>query len=104
MVRLPRGRRAAEPDRRRHAGVRPQEAGGRPCRALGNHLVAEGELGMDREAAVIRSEMSQTRADLDRKLAALEAKAHDMSPRRVVQRNLPEYFWERAIGSVLTLV
>jgi hypothetical protein len=59
---------------------------------------------MDREAAVIRSEMSQTRADLDRKLSALEAKAHDMSPRRVVQRNLPEYFWERAIGGVLTLV
>ena len=50
---------------------------------------------MDREAAVIRSEMSQTRADLDRKLSALEAKAHDMSPRRVVQRNLPEYFAER---------
>jgi hypothetical protein len=47
--------------------------------------------------------MSQTRSDLDRKLSALEARAHDMSPRRVVERNMPEYFWETAIGSVLTL-
>jgi hypothetical protein len=58
---------------------------------------------MDREAAVIRSEMSQTRADLDRKLTALEARAHEMTPRRIVERNMPEYFWETAIGSVLTL-
>ena len=58
---------------------------------------------MDREAAVIRSEMSQTRADLDRKLTALEARAHEMTPRRVVERNMPDYFWETAIGSVLTL-
>ena len=59
---------------------------------------------MDREAAVIRSEMSQTRADLDRKLSALEARAHEMSPRQIVRNHVPEYFWERAIGSVLTLV
>ena len=36
---------------------------------------------MDREAAVIRSEMSQTRAGLDRKLSQLEARARDMTPR-----------------------
>lgn len=58
---------------------------------------------MDREAAVIRSEMSQTRADLDRKLAALEERAQEMTPRAYVKRHMPEYFWERAIGSVLTL-
>ena len=58
---------------------------------------------MDREAAVIRSEMSQTRADLDRKLTVLEARAHEMTPRAYVKRHMPEYFWEHAIGSVLTL-
>jgi hypothetical protein len=58
---------------------------------------------MDREAAVIRAEMSQTRADLDRKLAELQARAKEMSPRAVVKRSLPEYFAERVIGSVLTL-
>ncbi len=36
---------------------------------------------MDREAAVIRSEMSQTRADLDRKLSQLETRAKEMTPR-----------------------
>lgn len=58
---------------------------------------------MDREAAVIRAEMSQTRADLDRKLAALEARVHEMSPRHVVKRNMPEYFVDRVIGGILTL-
>ena len=58
---------------------------------------------MDHEAAVIRAEMSQTRADLDRKLAELQVRARDMTPRKVVQRNLPEYFAERVIGSILTL-
>ena len=59
---------------------------------------------MDREAAVIRSEMSQTRADLDRKLSALEARAHELRPTTYVRKHMPEYFWERAIGSVLTLI
>ena len=59
---------------------------------------------MDREAAVIRSEMTQTRADLDRKLSELETRAHEMTPRRFVQRNMPEYFVERVTGGVLTLV
>jgi len=56
---------------------------------------------MDREAAVIRSEMSQTRADLDRKLSQLEARAKEMTPRAYVRRHMPEYPWENAIGSVL---
>jgi hypothetical protein len=59
---------------------------------------------MDREAAVIRSEMSQTRADLDRKLTRLEARARDLTPRRYIQRHMPEYAWERAIGSALLAV
>lgn len=59
---------------------------------------------MDREAAVIRSEMSQTRRDLDQKLSQLQERAHEMSPRRVVQRHMPEYMLERVIGGVLTLV
>ena len=37
---------------------------------------------MDREAAVIRSEMSQTRQALDQKLTRLEARAHELSPKR----------------------
>jgi hypothetical protein len=56
---------------------------------------------MDREAAVIRSEMSQTRADLDHKLSLLEARARDLTPRRYVERHMPEYFSERAIGGAL---
>ena len=59
---------------------------------------------MDREAAVIRSEMTQTRAELDRKIARLEARAHQMSPRAYARRHIPEYFAERVIGSVLTLI
>lgn len=58
---------------------------------------------MDSEAAVIRAEMSQTRAELDRKLTALQDRAKELTPRKVVQRNLPEYFAERVIGSILTL-
>ena len=59
---------------------------------------------MDREAAVIRSEMSQTRSDLDRKLSRLEARARDMTPRRYVQRHMPDYFAERAIGGALLAI
>ncbi len=59
---------------------------------------------MDSEAAVIRAEMSQTRADLDHKLAELQARASNMTPRKVMARNLPEYVAERVIGSILTLV
>ena len=56
---------------------------------------------MDREAAEIRSEMSQTRVDLDRKLMRLTAQAREMSPRRVARRLMPEYLWGRVIGSTL---
>ena len=58
---------------------------------------------MDSEAAVIRAEMTQTRADLERKLVQLQERARELTPRRVMQRNLPEYFADRVIGSILTL-
>jgi hypothetical protein len=59
---------------------------------------------MDSEAAVIRSEMSQTRAELDYKISQLQRKAQDMTPRSVVSRYMPERSLDYAIGSVLTLV
>jgi hypothetical protein len=59
---------------------------------------------MDRETAVLRAEMSQTRAELDRKLTQLEARARELTPKRLSQRYMPEYLWERVIGSALTLV
>jgi hypothetical protein len=59
---------------------------------------------MDREAAVIRSEMSQTRAQLDRKITELEARAHELTPRAVAKRYLPENAMDYAIGGILTLV
>ena len=58
---------------------------------------------MDREAAVIRSEMSQTRADLDVKLDRLEARAREMTPRRYAERVLPKYLLDQVIGSVLVI-
>jgi len=58
---------------------------------------------MDRETAVIRSEMSQTRVDLDRKLELLQARASEMSPRRYVRRHIPDYPVERAVGAALTM-
>ena len=59
---------------------------------------------MDREAAVIRSEMTQTRQELDRKIAQLEVRAREMTPRAYAERHLPEYMAERTIGSILTLI
>ena len=59
---------------------------------------------MDREAAVIRAEMSHTRAELDRKISRLEAKAREMTPRELSRRYVPEYFTDRVIGGILTLV
>ena len=59
---------------------------------------------MDREAAVIRAEMSQTRAELDRKITLLEARAKEMTPRQLTQRYLPEYFVDRVVGGVLTMI
>ena len=59
---------------------------------------------MDRTAAVIRTEMSQTRASLDRKLTLLESKAREYSPRQLSDRYVPDYLAERVIGGVLMLV
>jgi hypothetical protein len=59
---------------------------------------------MDSEAAVIRSEMSQTRAELDYKISQLQRKAHDLTPRSVASRYMPEHALDYAIGGVLTLV
>ncbi len=58
---------------------------------------------MDREADVIRSEINQTRADLDRKLARLEARAREMTPRRYARRVVRERAFEQVIGSTLVL-
>ena len=59
---------------------------------------------MDREAAVLRAEMSRTRAELDQKLSKLQAKVIDLSPRRLTKRYMPDYLADRAIGTILTLV
>jgi uncharacterized membrane protein YesL len=59
---------------------------------------------MDRETAVIRAEMSQTRAELDRKIARLEDRAREMTPRRYWNRHKPEYLADQVIGAVLTIV
>jgi len=59
---------------------------------------------MDSEAALIRAEMSQTKAELDYKISQLQRKAKDMTPRSVVRRVLPERALDYALGSVLTLV
>ena len=59
---------------------------------------------MDREASVVRAEMSRTREQLDQKLSLLQEKVNDMTPSRVAQRYLPEYFADRALGGVLTLI
>jgi hypothetical protein len=58
---------------------------------------------MDREAAVLRAEMSRTRADLDQKLSMLQEKVTDLSPRRLTQRYVPDYFAERVVGTLLTM-
>ena len=59
---------------------------------------------MDREAAVLRAEMSRTREQLDEKLSLLRGKVNDLTPRSVAQRYVPEYFADRALGGVLTLI
>jgi hypothetical protein len=63
---------------------------------------------MDREAAVIRTEMSQTRAELDQKLSLLETRAREFDLREniraYVRRHTPEFLWDRALGALLTMV
>ncbi len=58
---------------------------------------------MDREAAVIRSEMTRTRADLDRKLTRLQARAREMTPRRYARQVVQKRGFEQVVGSVLVL-
>jgi hypothetical protein len=59
---------------------------------------------MDREAAVLRAEMSQTRAELDHKLSLLQARVSEMTPQKLTQRYMPDYFVDRVIGGVLTVI
>lgn len=59
---------------------------------------------MDREAAVLRAEMSQTRAELDAKLVALQARVSEMSPQKLSERYVPDYLADRALGALLTLI
>ena len=59
---------------------------------------------MDSEAAVIRAEMTQTKAELDYKISQLQRKTKDMTPRSVVRRVMPEHTLDYALGSVLTLL
>ena len=59
---------------------------------------------MDSEAAVYRAEMSRTRAELDQKLTALQSRVMDYKPSRLKERYVPEYFTDRVLGAILTLV
>jgi hypothetical protein len=59
---------------------------------------------MDREAAVLRAEMSRTRAELDDKLVRLQARVSELTPQRLTERYVPDYFVDRVIGAVLTAV
>lgn len=56
---------------------------------------------MVREADLIRSEIDQTRTDLDQKLSKLEARAREMTPRRYAQRFVRERAFEQVVGSTL---
>jgi hypothetical protein len=58
---------------------------------------------MDREAAVIRAEMNQTRAELDRKLELLEARARAY-PHQLSERYVPDFLAEKVLGSLLTII
>ena len=59
---------------------------------------------MDREAVVLRAEMSQTRAELDHKIDLLQARVSEMSPQKLTQRYMPDYFVDRVIGGILTII
>jgi hypothetical protein len=58
---------------------------------------------MVREADVIRSEIDQTRTDLDQKLLRLEARAREMTPRRYAQRFVRDRAFEQVVGTALVL-
>jgi hypothetical protein len=59
---------------------------------------------MDREAALIRSEISQTRAHLDRKLSRLEARARELTPRRAATRFVHGRRFEQIAGTFLLCI
>ena len=59
---------------------------------------------MDREAAVLRAEMSRTRAELDQKLSMLQERVSDLTPRRLTQRYVEDYSVDRFVGGMLTLI
>lgn len=59
---------------------------------------------MGSEAAVIRSKMNQTRAELDYKISQLQRKKGEMTPRAVVSRLMPDRAIDLAIGGFLTVV
>jgi uncharacterized membrane protein YccC len=48
--------------------------------------------------------MSQTRAELDRKLTLLESRVSEITPHNLAERYLPEYFFDQVIGGVLTAI
>jgi hypothetical protein len=48
--------------------------------------------------------MSRTRAELDRKIGLLEARARELTPRQLSRRYIPSHALDRAIGGLLTLV
>jgi len=48
--------------------------------------------------------MSHTRARLDDKISQLESRAKELTPRELSRRYVPEYFVDRVIGGILTLV
>ena len=56
---------------------------------------------MEREADLIRSDISRTRANLDRKLSQLEARARELTPRRYARRIVRERIFEQVVGSAL---
>jgi hypothetical protein len=58
---------------------------------------------MDRQADVIRAEISQTRADLDRKLSRLEERARALTPRRAARRFVRQRAFEQFAGGLLVL-
>jgi hypothetical protein len=58
---------------------------------------------MDRQADVIRAEISQTRADLDRKLSRLEERARALTPRRAARRFVRQRAFEQLAGGLLVL-
>jgi hypothetical protein len=48
--------------------------------------------------------MSQTRAELDQKLVALQERMSELSPHNLKQRYMSEYFVDRVIGGILTVI